>query len=78
MPLVVYELVGLMLFDKTPFPKFQEYDAMLPTGILEVFVNWTTVLMQLEGGLKAKFGKGYMVMGMATESRQPRSVMALN
>lgn len=57
-PLALYVVAGCDSVEVTLLPRFQTYDTILPLVIVEVFVNCTTVLTQLEGGLKLKFGKG--------------------
>ena len=46
--------------------------------MVDVLVNCTTVLMQLEGGLNEMLGNGNTVTGLMIESAQPRLEMALS
>lgn len=64
-------LVGFTELEVGPLPSDQVYPEILPSEMFEVFENWTTVLMQLDGGVKTRFGNGKMVMLVVTESEQP-------
>lgn len=69
---------GLVRVDVTPLPKFQVYPVTDPGDMVVKLVNWVTVLIQLDGGLKAITGVGAIVTIRIRESAQPRLDMALS